>query len=336
MTSRMLAEAGEAPTVVATQAARIGPIVAEMVAGFRTDPPRTVATIARGSSDNAATYARYLIETRLGIVTTSVAPSISGVFGAAPDMGGTVALAISQSGRSPDLLAAAEAAIGAGARLVSLVNDEASPLAALGTCLPLSAGPERSIAATKSFIASLSAVARLVAAWDGDRELAGALDRLPETLAQAWALDWSTAAPALAAADHLLVVARGPGLAVAQEAALKFKETSGLHAEAFSAAEVRHGPMALVGPHFPVLAFLPEDEARAGVEETLATLRSAGAPVWTVGGTGDRALPMVPCHPALLPIAQIQAFYRLADQVAARRGHDPDTPPLLAKVTETL
>ena len=125
-------------------------------------------------------------------------------------------------------------------------------------------------------------------------------------------------------------------LPVAQEAALKFKETGGLHAEAFSAAEVRHGPMALVGAGFPVLAFLPADETRGSVEETLHTFRAAGASVWTVGGDGPGALPTVDADPALLPIAQIQALYRLVEDVAKRRGHDPDAPPMLRKVTETL
>ncbi len=333
----MFAEAGEAPALVAAQLARNAAVMMTLAASLRARPPRVVATIARGSSDNAATYARYLLEMRLGVLTASAPPSVSSVYGAALGMADTLVLALSQSGRSPDLLAAAAAAARAGARVVALVNDETAPLAELAeVTIPLAAGAERSVAATKSFVAALSAIAQLVACWSEDEDLRAALDALPATLASAWALDWSAALPPLRHADHLYVVGRGPGFAIAQEAALKFKETCGLHAEAFSTAEIRHGPMALVGAGFPVLAFLPTDETRAGVEETVAVLRAQGATVLTVGGAGEDALPMIECHPLLLPIAQVQALYRLADALAALRDHDPDAPPHLAKVTETL
>ncbi|WP_375395316.1 SIS domain-containing protein [uncultured Sphingomonas sp.] len=306
-------------------------------AALRAHPPRAVVTIARGSSDNAATYGRYLLETRLGVLTASAPPSISSVYGATFAMHDTLVLALSQSGRSPDLLLAAEASGRAGARVVALVNDETSPLADVAeVTIPLAAGPERSVAATKSFIASLAAIAQLVAEWSRDLAMSAALDTLAGTLADAWHLDWSAALPTLVRAEHLYVIGRGPGFAVAQEAALKFKETCGLHAEAFSTAEIRHGPMALVGADFPVLAFLPEDETRAGVEETIAVLRAQGATVFVVGGTAEDALPMIECHPLLLPIVQTQALYRMIDTLAALRGHDPDRPPYLAKVTETI
>jgi len=333
----MFSEAAEAPAIVAAQLARNAPVMAAFAESLRARPPRAVATIARGSSDNAATYARYLLETRLGVLTASAPPSVNSVYGATPDMADTLVLAFSQSGRSPDLLAASEGAARSGARVVALVNDETSPLAELaGLTIPLAAGPERSVAATKSFIAALSAVAQLVAFWSEDDALKAGLGALPETLASAWALDWSAALPPLSEAEHLYVIGRGAGLAVAQEAALKFKETCGLHAEAFSAAEIRHGPMALAGAGFPVLAFVPSDEGRSGVEEIVATLRRQGAAVLAIGGAGEDRLPMVDCHPLLLPLAQIQALYRMVDALAALRGHDPDAPPHLAKVTETL
>lgn len=333
----MFDEAAQVPAVVAAQLSHNAPLIAALAASLRERPPRAVVTIARGSSDNAATYARYLLETRLGVLTASAPPSVNSIYGAAPDMADTLVLAISQSGRSPDLLAASEAAARSGARVVALVNDEASPLADLAELtIPLAAGAERSVAATKSFLAALSAVAQLVAFWSADDSLKAALDVFPETLSSAWSLDWSAALPALAKADHLYVVGRGTGLAVAQEAALKLKETCGLHAEAFSAAEIRHGPIALAGSGFPVLAFVPSDEGRSGVEDIVAALRGQGATVLAVGVVGKDSLPMVDCHPLLLPLAQIVAFYRMADRLAALRGHDPDTPPHLAKVTETL
>jgi glucosamine--fructose-6-phosphate aminotransferase (isomerizing) len=333
----MFAEAAEAPAVVAAQLARNAPLMSALASILRARPPRAVVTIARGSSDNAATYARYLLETRLSVLTASAPPSVNSVYGATLDMADTLVLALSQSGRSPDLLAASEAAASGGARVVALVNDERSPLAELAELtIPLAAGAERSVAATKSFIAALSAVAQLVAYWSEDDALKAGLDALPGTLESAWALDWSAALPTLGRAEHLYVVGRGAGLAVAQEAALKLKETCGLHAEAFSAAEIRHGPMALAGAGFPVLAFVPSDESRAGVEHIVAELREQGADVLAVGGAGQDKLPMVDCHPLLLPLAQTQAFYRMVDALAALRGHDPDAPPHLAKVTETL
>jgi glucosamine--fructose-6-phosphate aminotransferase (isomerizing) len=201
------------------------------------------------------------------------------------------------------------------------------------------AGPELSVAATKSFIAALSAVAQLTAWWSEDRALIDAVAGLPTQLETAWMLDWSAASAPLTKAEHLYVVARGLGFAIAQEAALKFKETCGLHAEAFSSAEIRHGPMALVGPSFPVLAFTQDDETEEGVEAAAAAFASKGAPVIKVGGaraSGVIKLPAVKGHPALEPIGQIQSFYRLADTVARARGHDPDRPSHLAKITETI
>ena len=340
MPTRMFAEAAEAPSRVRAQLVANAPRVADLAARLRRAAPRAVTTLGRGSSDNAATFARYLVETRLGVMTASSSPSVSSVYEVAADMEGVVTLAISQSGQSPDLLSAAQAAKAAGALVVALVNDEASPLAALAdVTLPLEAGSETSVAATKSFITALTAVVQLVAAWSEDEALAEALADLPDGLEDAWALDWRSALGPLTRAEHLYVVARGLGFGIAQEAALKFKETCGLHAEAFSSAEVRHGPMALIGPSFPVLAFTQSDATGAGVAETAAGFASQGAPVMQVGvraAAGVTRLPATTGHPALEPICQIQSFYRFADALAQARGFDPDRPSHLRKVTETL
>jgi glucosamine--fructose-6-phosphate aminotransferase (isomerizing) len=338
--TQMFREAGEAPAVTARQRLANAPVVADLAARLRRAPPRAVVTCARGSSDHAATYARYLIETRLGTVTASAAPSVSSVYEASPDMRGMLCLAISQSGRSPDLLAWARAAASAGGLVVAMVNDETSPLAQeADLVLPLGAGPETSVAATKSYIAALAAACQLVAAWSGDEALDKALQGLPALLAKAWALPWDAAATRLACANGLYVIGRGLGFAVAQEAALKFKETCGLHAEAFSSAEVRHGPMALVGPGFPVLAFAQEDETRPDVDAAAASCAAQGAVVVKAGGEdlpGVCALPVAEAHPVLQPIAFIQSFYRMACGLAVARGIDPDRPPHLRKVTETF
>ena len=336
----MFCEAAEAPAVVRDQLQANAPAALALAERLRRTPPRAVLTYARGSSDHAATYARYLMETRLGVITASAPPSISSVYDAAPAMDGALCLVISQSGRSPDLLAAAQAACEAGALVVALVNDEDSPLARLAEAvLPLRAGPERSVAATKSFIASLSAILQLTAFWSRERELAGALDGLPALLDSAWRLDWSVATDALAQAQSLYVLGRGIGFGIAEEAALKLKETCGLHAEAFSSAELRHGPMALVGPSFPVLAFAQDDETREGVEAAAQACAAQGAPVFLAGGRcgeGVEHLPAPRAHPALQAIAEAQSFYRFAEGLARARGLDPDHPPHLSKVTETV
>ncbi|MDE2486417.1 MAG: SIS domain-containing protein [Alphaproteobacteria bacterium] len=333
-------EAAEAPQAVARQLAANHDRMAELAQRLRARPPGAVITFGRGSSDNAATYARYLVETRLGVVTASAPPSVSSVYEAQPDMPGMLCLAISQSGRSPDLLAAAEAAQAAGATVVALVNDAESPLAARADlAIPLHAGPELSVAATKSCLASFAAVAQLVALWAGDAALEAAVASLPETLARAWLADWGEAEAGLLEARDLYVLGRGVGYAAAQEAALKLKETCGLHAEAFSAAEVRHGPMALVGPGFPVLAFAQSDESLEGVEGVVRLCLAQGAQVFQAGAggpTGAVRLPAVAAHPLVEPIGFLQSFYRMAAALATARGLDPDRPPHLNKITETF
>lgn len=339
-TTRMFREAAQAPLAVRAQLRLNDGAIRSLAQRLRSTPPRAVLTLARGSSDNAATLARYLIETRLEILTGSIAPSVSSVYDAAPAMADTLVLVISQSGRSPDLIAAAKASASGGALVVAMVNDADSPLAAAAeVVLPLHAGPEVSVAATKTFIAALAAIVHLVAHWAADDVLVAALEDLPGLLDAAWALDWSSCLPVLLPAQHLYVVGRGPGFAIAQEAALKFKETSGLHAEAFSTAEVRHGPMTLVGAGFPVLAFAQDDETLPGVEATVDAFAAQGARVLMAGGrrrAGIRAVPVLAVHPVLQPITQVQSFYRMVEALAVARGFDPDHPPHLAKITKTL
>lgn len=337
--TRMYAEAAEAALVVAHQLTANGDIVATLGASLRAEPPRGVITCARGSSDHAATFAKYLIETRAGRLTTSISPSVTSIYGSAIDAHGMLAISISQSGQSPDIVAAAEAAKRSGARLVAMVNEETSPLAeAADVLLPLRAGPERSVAATKSYIASLAAIVHLVARWTDDVAMQSALEDAPGLLKAAWQTDWSALVEELAEARGLYVIGRGLGFGIAQEAALKFKETCGLHAEAFSAAEVRHGPMALVGPDFPLLIFRQSDETGEGTDAFVADMVRQGNRVLVAGAQGAPGvhLPTPTCHAAIEPLLQIQAFYRAVNALSLRRGLDPDRPPHLAKVTETL
>jgi glutamine---fructose-6-phosphate transaminase (isomerizing) len=324
----MFQEAAEGAGVVATQLAQNTAPLARLGALLRARPPRALVTCARGSSDHAATYLRYLVEAHTPVLTSSAAPSMSSLYDASTDMREMLFIAISQSGRSPDLLAALESARAGGALTVALCNTPDSPLM-LGAdvAIALHAGAERSVAATKSYIASLASAAQLVAHWTQDLALSAALAQLPAKLARAWQCDWSAGVAALTAARNLYVVGRGFGLGVAQEAALKLKETCALHAEAFSSAEVRHGPMALVQAGFPVLMFAQDAEFVA-----------RGAKVLLAGATvpGATQLPTIEAPPVLGPILEIQSFYALANDLSLARGLDPDSPPHLRKVTETV
>lgn len=334
--SWMYREAAQAADVVATQFDRNAGVLGALAARLRDRPPPFVATCARGSSDHAATYGKYLFETRLGRVTASASPSIGSVYAAPLHMRDALFVAVSQSGKSPDLLRNAEAARAAGAHVVALVNVEDSPLAALAdTVVPLHAGPERSVAATKSYIASLSALLQLVAVWKDDTALLRALQVLPQALSDAWTQDWSPLVEGLRDTRNLFVLGRGLGLGIAQEAALKFKETSGLHAEAYSSAEVKHGPMALVGPGFPVLAFAQPDGTGAGTVALAREFEARGAAVWTAGEGGNLPVAAAP-DPACAPLLTAQSFYRAVEALSRARGFDPDRPPHLNKVTETV
>jgi len=335
----MFREAGEASAVVARQRAKNSEVLANIGARFRASRPRAIVTLARGSSDHAATYARYLIERQAGVLTSSLSPSIASLYGTTPKFDDAVILAISQSGRSPDLLAAAEQARANGAFVIAMVNEGDSPLEAIADLtVSLAAGPERSVAATKSFIATLSATLSLLEAWLQDAAIGAALDQLPEKLQQAWALDWRSALPLLANANSMYVVARGHGFGVAQEAALKLKETCAISAEAFSAAEVRHGPMTLVRDGFPVLLLGQADESLNGVIELARKCASFGATVISAGvpDAPGTVLPTIAADPLIEPILEIASFYRFVNALALDRGRNPDQPPRLAKVTETV
>jgi glutamine---fructose-6-phosphate transaminase (isomerizing) len=338
----MATEIAEAGAVVRRQLAANAALTANVAADLRARKPPFVATVARGSSDHAALYLKHLVELKLGLACASLGPSIASLYRAPLTLDGAVAIAISQSGRSPDILAMQRAAKAQRALSVAFVNDETSPLAReADALLPLCAGLERSVAATKSMIAALIAGASLVAYWSGDSKLLAALSKLPSVLDSSSAAPPATAAiAALTEASSLFAVGRGATLAVAAEAALKLKETSAIHAEAFSSAEVLHGPAGIITPGFPVLAFAPTDAARPGFFDTLDRLAAFGAAPLLVDIEPHTHWPTMVAldggHPLLTPIVALHTFYRVAEATARRRDRDPDQPPHLKKVTETL
>jgi len=338
--TRMFVEAQSASDAVRAQLREDAGELKKVARAIRALAPRAVVTCARGSSDHAATYAKYLFETRARVLTASAAPSVASVYGIRQDLSASLFVAISQSGRSPDLLASVAAAKASGATVLALCNTPDSPLvSAADLVVPLRAGTEVSVAATKSYLATLAALVHVVAAWTEDATLESQLAELPALMDRAWQLDWSAALPLLQTAEHLYVLGRGLGLGAAQEIALKCKETCGLHAEAFSAAEVRHGPLALLGARFPALLLAQDDATRTGVESLASELAARGIPGFIAGSpaaTGMQALPAIDCAAELAPILLVQSAYRMIAALSVRRGFDPDRPLSLKKITETL
>ena len=336
----METEAEEAAEVAERQLRDYPRLLAPIGEELRKLDPQFVMTCARGSSDHAATYAKHLIETETATPTASHSPSISSIFHTKwRQLNRSLFLAISQSGQSPDLVVSAKAAGEAGALVLSIINTDDSPLGAESwATVPILAGPERSVAATKSYIGSLLAIAHLVAEWTGDSALREALASSPLALQRAWSLDWSSAIDALLKVKDMYVIGRGSTLGTAQETALKFKETCGIHAEAVSAAEARHGPIAIVTEGFPVLILVPNDATRDSVLSLAAELVGRGALVLTAGShvEGAITLPTAPdLHPAIASPACMISVYRMIARLSIARGLDPDAPPHLNKVTET-
>jgi glutamine---fructose-6-phosphate transaminase (isomerizing) len=336
---RMAAEIREGSEAVARQADTLCDPLAELVRRLQWRPPQVVVTCARGSSAHAATFGKHLIERSLGIPVAAAAPSIATVYRRGLNLRNQLFLTVSQSGRSDDLVEAAKSAKASGALTVALVNAPDSPLA--GTCdivLPMAAGPELSVAATKTVVASMAALLRFVACWTSDAALDAALERLPRRLAQAVDLDWAAVLPHLAETVSLVTIGRGPTLSIAREASLKLKETSNIHAEAFSGAEFLHGPVTLVSSRYPILMFMPNDEAAPGLRQLALDLRDKGAALF-VAEPGDPApgrLPALPPdHPEADAICLLQSFYGMAVRLAALRGLDVDRPRHLKKVTRT-
>jgi glucosamine--fructose-6-phosphate aminotransferase (isomerizing) len=281
----------------------------------------------------------YLVMARLGRLVTSLPMSLVTLYQSQLVCDGLVALAVSQSGQSPDLVAPLRYLGEQGARTVAFVNDRSSPLATSARrCIGLHAGQELSVAATKSCIAQLAAGAGLTAAWEQDAAFSAALAALPDALQSAWAQDWSVGVEALQRAERMFVIGRGTGLPIAMEAALKLKEVCGIQAEAHSGAEVQHGPVALVQSGFPMLVFAPRGPAQAGLLQVAAQMRARGACVLLAApaGTPDAELPIVPAgHVDLDPITMVQSFYGMVEHLAQARGLNPDAPRHLNKVTQT-
>lgn len=332
--SQMLAEIGEAPEVVARVIANL-PAIAAVAERLRALAPPFVSVAARGSSSHAGTYLRVLIGRDLGLAAAAAMPSLASVYQRPQRLEGALFIAISQSGRSPDLIACADQARAGGALTLAIVNDPNSPLA--GACelvLDIQAGPERSVAATKTVIATLATCLALVRLWAGAE---AGLGSLPGRLAAAPA--WPEVAEVLARTAHIFTVGRGPALGIAKELALKLAETCGIAGLAYSAAELAHGPMALAGKGFPVLAVLQDDATLPHSEALLGSIAARETAIYAAGGRveGGIALPVLPpSDPDADLLVMLVSAYRAIEAAARARGLDPDHPRALSKVTRTI
>jgi glucosamine--fructose-6-phosphate aminotransferase (isomerizing) len=311
---------------------------------FAREDVRYVLIASRGSSSNAARYAQYLLGRAHRVPVMFATPSLYTIYEQPPRLDGAVVVGISQSGASPDVSSVLAEARRQGRPTIAITNVADSPLAReADSLLSLEAGEEHAVAATKTYLNSLGAVALLFAAADGPIAL-GQLMRMPELLAQQIALSWDTPPPLDEYADAVgaTVVARGVNYGTAFEIALKIRELSGLVVEAYSPADLMHGPIAAVRPGWPVIVVAPTGPARPSVEGVVLPLRERGARVIAVSDVvavlrrAQTKLPLVPRVPEWLsPLTAVVPGQVTALRLAQLRGLDIDSPAGLQKVTLT-
>ena len=336
--SLVRAEIGQQPEVVARLLERERPTLRALAAELRRRRPRYAVIAARGSSDNAARYAQHVFGRMLRLPVVLATPSLHTLYDAPPRFIDAIVIGISQSGASPDVVAVVAEGARQGALTAAITNDASSPLAAAAAhVVDLGAGEERSVAATKTYTASLAAIAALAA--EGDPQLSGELARLPEALSAQLALTGADAAVQAAAGwERLTVVGRGAHYATAFEAALKVRELAGIVAEAYSPADLLHGPIATAGPGQPLLAIAPVGPTEGSMRELVAAARERGAHVAAIGhdpSLGDPFLELVDVPEWLGPAVAIVPAQLLAVGLAERRGVDVDAPFGLSKITLT-
>jgi glutamine---fructose-6-phosphate transaminase (isomerizing) len=349
----MAAEIAEQPAILDRLLSDGIAEIADVSARIRRFAPRFVVLAARGTSDHAALYAKYLAEIRMAVPAGLASPSSMTVYGARPDLGGVLFLAVSQSGGSPDLVDSLSAARACGALTVAVTNNPASELAAAADLqVDVRAGVERAVAATKSYTAQLLALYLLLAgarngAGGGNgagRNGAGQTGATPAEVAAplAAAVERTLATGAGVAAaqryrqvDRLVLTGRGYSYPSAREAALKLMETSYLSAQAFSGADLLHGPLAMIDAAVPVIALVPPGRGGAAMAPVLERLAATGADVLPVGRPDGIPLASEGIAEELLPILEILPLQQLAWRLALDRGADPDCPRGLAKVTRT-
>jgi glucosamine--fructose-6-phosphate aminotransferase (isomerizing) len=336
-------EIASQPQVLQTILERESARALRLGAAIARRPPSFITIVGRGSADNAGIYGKYLFGVRNGLVVALAAPSVVTRYHRPPRFADSLVLAISQSGESHDVVELVEAARAQGALTVAITNAVRSPLArAADEILLCHAGEERSVAATKTYTAQLALLALLSSAIAGDHSRVRALARIPEAMAEALRAETGTLAVRLRYLERCAVIARGYCYGTAFEAALKLEELTYLVAQPYSAADFRHGPIAVVDPGFCVLVFAPSGEVSADLEALLDELRRRGAETIVISdrarlrrlGTCGVELPRgVPEW--LAPITAIAPAQLLAMQLASVKGLPLDRPRGLRKITRT-
>ena len=335
-TSAMASEIGESADVVSRIVRNRGAI-AEIAQRLRIGSAPLCVLCGRGSSGHAGVFLRYLVETRLRLPVSASAPSVTTAFRTTLQLRNALFIVISQSGQSPDLVAATTSARATGARTIAIVNATSSPVAAAAEfVIPIEAGAEHSIAATKTMIGSMAAGTELIAELAEDQALRSALDILPERLNRALSLDWSEVSNDLGEASAVFVAARGLGLGSAREIALKLSETLRLPAIGLSAAELQHGPRAALSPRTPVVMLRINDQTAATVDALAEELREQKIALHLCGGPHGSLQWLREDDPLTDAITMLVPAYRMIEQTARKWGFDPDRPPRLRKITETF
>lgn len=336
--TQMRREIEEIPTAVDRLLSSSAGAIETAISKIGNDVP-FLMSVARGSSDHACAFLKYACELELGLPMASVGPSVASIYGAKLRVPNAVCISVSQSGKSPDIVELTRAITEGGATSVAITNDATSPLANTATAtLPICAGPELSVAATKTFVTSLVAGLWLLAEFKQDQELVKAIRALPEHLEKAIACDWTVAANAITG-QSVLTLGRGPSFAISNEAALKFKETCQIHAESYSSAEVMHGPVSIVERGFPVIGFAASDAAEDSLIEVADALTEKGALAFVTSKKAKKAICLPhqrTDHWLTDPISTIVSFYTMVEKVSTARNINPDAPRHLNKVTETV
>ncbi|WP_369190094.1 SIS domain-containing protein [Streptomyces sp. R08] len=339
----MAREMAEQPAVLRRILDEGAPRIRQVAQEVAARTPRFVLLTARGTSDNAALYAKYLLEIRLGLPCGLTSMSTTTAYGAHPDLTDVLVVTVSQSGGSPDLVASTRAAREAGAITVAVTNNPDSPLAAVSEYhVDIMAGPEKALPATKTYTASLLALYLFVEGLrGGDGAAAKALPDLAEQLL-ARQDEVRTLASRYRFAERMVITSRGYGYPTAKEAALKLMETSYIPALAYSGADLLHGPLAMVDNVSPVIAVVTDGRGGAALQPVLDRLRGRGADLVVIGPAGQVeqasagfVLPVEGVPEELQPVLEILPLQLLAYEVTIARGQDPDAPRALAKVTET-
>ncbi len=342
---KMLNEIRAVPDIVEQQLEGNAGVIRGLVSAMRAKNPSFAVTVARGTSDHAAAFMKYAFENHLGLITSSSNPSTTTLYASPLQWDKALVVGISQSGCSPDLVATLKAARAGGALTVALVNHADSPLALEAEfVLPMRAGIEEAVAATKTFVASLTAILHWLEICKPDAALKSALHGLPRQLETTLTLESEieSGVSRYKNAEAVIALARGLHHPVAMETALKLKETSVLHAESFSTAEFAHGPIILAERGLPVIAFQGRDATAGSSAALYREVAGRGTDLTVIGdasmdvGAQWRLETPATGHALTDPIAGITAAYLLAGHLSLARGFDPDAPRQLSKVTMTL